>query len=286
MEVTSDRLLAKCFTWLVRRHTMASYSLYMAGQYKRARPRRRALPRRGGTLLARRLAAPKPGARTWHGVWCCSGSAGFVWFVLGLKKSSLLYQFGQFAWTHTIILTVVVPSSFIVSNMFEGIIWWLLPALLVIANDICAYLAGARLWGRKRLWGRCVRWRAAHRAPTCGKHTALPHFSSAPLLAPALLLCARRLHVWPHAAHQAFAQEDGRGLCRRRAGHGAAGPGAVAGALAELLVHLSPARECECGLDLDQGAGHAAAAAARMHRRRRRASPPLACSRTCTRARC
>ncbi len=73
---------------------------------------------------------------------CIRAHAGFVWFVLGLKKRMYLYQFSQFAWTHTIILVVIVPSSFIVANMFQGIIWWLLPAMLVVANDICAYLAG------------------------------------------------------------------------------------------------------------------------------------------------
>jgi CDP-diglyceride synthetase len=68
--------------------------------------------------------------------------AGFVWFVLSLKKGMYMYQFSQFAWTHTIILITIVPSSFIVSNLFEGIIWWMLPSMLVIANDIFAYLAG------------------------------------------------------------------------------------------------------------------------------------------------
>ena len=64
-------------------------------------------------------------------------------FVLSLRKKMYLYQFGQFAWTHTIIMVVIVPSSFIVANLFEGILWWVLPASLVVANDICAYLAGA-----------------------------------------------------------------------------------------------------------------------------------------------
>jgi hypothetical protein len=31
VEVTAEPLLAKCFTWLLRRHTMVSYALYMAG---------------------------------------------------------------------------------------------------------------------------------------------------------------------------------------------------------------------------------------------------------------
>ena len=36
------------------------------------------------------------------------------------------------------------PSSFFVSLLFEGIIWFLLPTALVIVNDIMAYLAGVR----------------------------------------------------------------------------------------------------------------------------------------------
>lgn len=33
-------------------------------------------------------------------------------------------------------------SSFFVSNIFAGILWYVLPAFLIVANDICAYLAG------------------------------------------------------------------------------------------------------------------------------------------------
>ena len=33
-------------------------------------------------------------------------------------------------------------SSFFVSNVFSGILWYVLPAFLIVANDICAYLAG------------------------------------------------------------------------------------------------------------------------------------------------
>jgi len=69
-------------------------------------------------------------------------ACGFGWFVLGLEKGSYTYQFGQFAWTHMILMTVFLPSSFFVSNIFEGIIWFLLPTSLVIVNDIAAYLAG------------------------------------------------------------------------------------------------------------------------------------------------
>lgn len=40
--------------------------------------------------------------------------AGFVSFVLSLKKGMYLYQFSQFAWTHTITLVVIMPSAFLV----------------------------------------------------------------------------------------------------------------------------------------------------------------------------
>lgn len=64
-------------------------------------------------------------------------------FVLSLKRRLYMYQFSQYAWTHMIILVVVIPTSFFVSNIFEGIIWFILPAFLVVVNDIMAYLAGA-----------------------------------------------------------------------------------------------------------------------------------------------
>jgi len=68
--------------------------------------------------------------------------AGFISFVLKLEKGCYLYQFGRYAWTHLILLFVFIPSSFFVSNIFDGIIWFLLPCSLVIANDIFAYLSG------------------------------------------------------------------------------------------------------------------------------------------------
>jgi phosphatidate cytidylyltransferase len=71
-------------------------------------------------------------------------TAGLVTFVLGLDRGrAALAPFRSFAWAHLTILFVVLPSSFFVSNLFEGgIIWVLLPASLVIVNDIAAYVAG------------------------------------------------------------------------------------------------------------------------------------------------
>lgn len=68
--------------------------------------------------------------------------AGFMWFILTLKKKMYKYQFGQYAWTHMIIILMVTQSAFTVANIFEGIFWFLLPASLIVVNDIAAYLFG------------------------------------------------------------------------------------------------------------------------------------------------
>ncbi|MBA0695272.1 hypothetical protein Goari_001905 [Gossypium aridum] len=68
--------------------------------------------------------------------------AGFIWFILTLKKKMYKYQFGQYAWTHMILIVVFTQSSFTVANIFEGIFWFLLPASLIIINDIFAYIIG------------------------------------------------------------------------------------------------------------------------------------------------
>jgi len=70
---------------------------------------------------------------------------GFVLFVLSLRKGLYVYQFGQFAWTHMIIVTVLMQSSCFVANVFEGLIWFVFPVAIVFFNDIAAYLCGRGL---------------------------------------------------------------------------------------------------------------------------------------------
>ncbi|KAF9113662.1 hypothetical protein BGX27_001079 [Mortierella sp. AM989] len=67
---------------------------------------------------------------------------GFVFFVANLKKGHYRFQFSQFAWTHMTLLLVVCQSHFIINNIFEGLIWFFLPASLVISNDVFAYIFG------------------------------------------------------------------------------------------------------------------------------------------------
>ena len=70
--------------------------------------------------------------------WMC----GFVLFVLSLRKRRYVYQFGQFAWTHMIVATVLMQSSCFVANVLEGLIWFVFPVVIVVFNDIAAYLCG------------------------------------------------------------------------------------------------------------------------------------------------
>lgn len=79
----------------------------------------------------------------YHMVTCYfSYIAGFMWFILTLKKKMYKYQFSQYAWTHMILIVVFTQSSFTVANIFEGIFWFLLPASLIVINDIAAYFFG------------------------------------------------------------------------------------------------------------------------------------------------
>ncbi|KAF9071727.1 cytidylyltransferase family-domain-containing protein [Rhodocollybia butyracea] len=67
---------------------------------------------------------------------------GLMGFVLSLQKGFLKQQFGLFCWVHMSLMLVVVSSHFIVNNILEGLIWFWVPASLVICNDIFAYVWG------------------------------------------------------------------------------------------------------------------------------------------------
>ena len=57
-------------------------------------------------------------------------------------KKYYLRQFSLFAWTHVALLCVVTQSYLIIQNMFEGLIWFIMPICMVIINDIMAYMFG------------------------------------------------------------------------------------------------------------------------------------------------
>lgn len=67
---------------------------------------------------------------------------GLLVFAAGMKRRIAKYQFQRFALSHVVLLLVTAQSTALVANMFEGLIWFLLPCSLVVANDIWAFIFG------------------------------------------------------------------------------------------------------------------------------------------------
>jgi phosphatidate cytidylyltransferase len=67
---------------------------------------------------------------------------GFVTFILTLRPKYYKFQISQMTWTLMTLMIIVVQSTFIVRNIFEGLIWFLLPCSIIICNDIFAYFSG------------------------------------------------------------------------------------------------------------------------------------------------
>ncbi|KAI0978545.1 hypothetical protein GJ496_008544 [Pomphorhynchus laevis] len=65
--------------------------------------------------------------------------AGFVTFVINLKKKLYTKQFIMFGITHITLLMIVLQSNLMIKSMMNGIVWFLLPSLLIICNDTFAY---------------------------------------------------------------------------------------------------------------------------------------------------
>ncbi|ODQ46421.1 hypothetical protein PICMEDRAFT_58738 [Pichia membranifaciens NRRL Y-2026] len=72
----------------------------------------------------------------------CMYVTGFVGFVASLRKGSLKFQFAQLCVTHMTLLLVILQGHCIVSNILHGMFWFIVPAGLVVVNDIFAYLCG------------------------------------------------------------------------------------------------------------------------------------------------
>lgn len=67
---------------------------------------------------------------------------GFVGFVASLKKGTLKFQFAQLCITHMTLLLVILQGHCIIRNIMHGMFWFVVPAGLVVINDIFAYLCG------------------------------------------------------------------------------------------------------------------------------------------------
>ena len=75
---------------------------------------------------------------------------GFLAFVLSLKQGYLKYQFRLFGWIVVATLLVSMQGWLMIHNLYEGLIWFIIPAFLIVSNDIFAYLVGY-FFGRHQL---------------------------------------------------------------------------------------------------------------------------------------
>ncbi|CEJ03560.1 Putative Phosphatidate cytidylyltransferase [Rhizopus microsporus] len=80
----------------------------------------------------------------------------FTLYVIGkydiILKANLFdfIRFRIFGWTHMAIFLIVFQAHFIVDNILEGLIWFVMPAALVVCNDTFAYICGF-FWGKTPL---------------------------------------------------------------------------------------------------------------------------------------
>lgn len=67
---------------------------------------------------------------------------GFVVFVLSLRRGYYAKQFFFFGWTTVSLLAVVMQSHFFIQNIMHGLVWIVMPCLLIAINDTMAYIVG------------------------------------------------------------------------------------------------------------------------------------------------
>lgn len=80
----------------------------------------------------------------------CLYMGGIIWFLNLLRRPVIRQQFSLLAWVHFLCIIVVLQSYMIIQNLFEGLIWVVLPVTLVFVNDIFAYIFG-RVYGKTPL---------------------------------------------------------------------------------------------------------------------------------------
>jgi len=68
--------------------------------------------------------------------------AVFIGFVLSLRPGLYKYQIGNAVWTVGVLMLVVWQISGTTELIFSGLVWFMLPCGLVVANDCFAYFCG------------------------------------------------------------------------------------------------------------------------------------------------
>jgi phosphatidate cytidylyltransferase len=72
----------------------------------------------------------------------CFYITAFLVFVWSLEQRLYKYQFVQLCWTLLILHFTVFQSSFYLNLIFDGLIWFFIPTMMVVGNDIFAFVFG------------------------------------------------------------------------------------------------------------------------------------------------
>ena len=72
----------------------------------------------------------------------------FVLTISTLQTGHIRFQLNQLCWTIVVLCLTVGQCKYIMHNVYNGLIWFTLPILLVITNDVMAYFSGISC-GRK-----------------------------------------------------------------------------------------------------------------------------------------
>ena len=87
----------------------------------------------------------------YHNFICfCLLIVGFLAFVLSLRQGYLKYQFRLFGWIVIATMLVSYQGWLMINNIYTGLIWFIEATLLIIVNDIFAYIVGY-FFGKKQL---------------------------------------------------------------------------------------------------------------------------------------
>lgn len=75
-------------------------------------------------------------------------SGTFVLTIATMQTGHIKFQLNQLCWTILVLCLTVGQMKYIMHNIFNGLFWFTFPFLLVVVNDIMAYVAGITC-GRK-----------------------------------------------------------------------------------------------------------------------------------------
>ena len=75
---------------------------------------------------------------------------GLMIFVINLRRENYRYQIEFFGLTHLAMININFQIMLQISNLYNGMVWLVFPAVMVIGNDIFAYIFG-KLFGRTPL---------------------------------------------------------------------------------------------------------------------------------------